>query len=267
MLSIDQIIKNNQRMVEAQKEESKRRFYKNFGFSDRGYTWVATQKVITDDERGRFKAQGGWFDRFLGWHSPRPITGFKTLRIHFDQIVEWKNGMWMTQKYKVETLRREAAKSRLTKRDALSKFIGKINEVTSFDARLIDIVETPFVNDMFAVGGMEHYYNYYFRTTEGDIARFGTAWYDPEKVRTYCGKNRLLHIEAKVAKHYDGYGRCETTITYPKITRKGMSCKTLADCARILKKDGNAPTEAEESKFTAESGDVAPTAEEVRNVG
>lgn len=234
MLTIDQILKKSNRKVEDFRETSRIDFLRKNAFNEHGMTYLAAEDIRTEQIKAAFKENGGTYHRDLGWHAPNWIPGIKMVCCRFDDIAEWIGTRWVLRSYAIEKIRQEKGRKMRGKRELLSDFIGKTNEIITFTAKFSSCNQTHFFNPDYIFGGLPNKWDFYFLNEGKNIVRFTTAWYDPQKVKEFCG-GRELTFKAKVLRASNEFGRKITTIAWPEVVRKDG--RMLKDFARLVGKD------------------------------
>lgn len=248
MLTIDQILKAGEKILNARKQEAKEYACWRFGYNDSGYTYILLEELTDMERKEGFKQKGGFYDKFLGWHSPRKVDGYRMKRVKMDDIAEFSNGRWWTQKYKVDEFRRMNCMKRIGKRAAVSDFIGVLGENGGVVSRmrLVSVKETMFRDrnyDRIGYYGLPYKWDYRFVDKDGNIAVFSSAYYNANMVKEWFGKG-WADVVAKAIRFDESHGVKITRIAYPEFSKRGKV--KLSEYARIKnpkKCDGEMPTE------------------------
>lgn len=233
-MTIDQILKKSDRSAEDFKASERLKFLRKNAFNEHGMTYLAAEDIRTEQIKAAFKESGGTFHRELGWHAPNWIPGIKMVCCRFDDISEWIGARWVLKAYAIEKIRTEKGRKKRGKRELLSEFIGRTNETITFTAKFSSCNQTHFENQDYIFGGLSNKWDFYFLNEGKNIVRFTTAWYDPQKVKEFCG-GRELTFKAKVLRATNEFGRKVTVIARPEIVRKDG--RLLKDYARLVEKN------------------------------
>lgn len=235
MMSIDDIMALNAKNEEKRKDSAMKALCDRVGYNSKGKVWLLTEELLEIDRKEEYKRLGGRYDRFLGWHSPMPIKGFKSIRSDLQDIGEYKNGKWFTLKFKADEARRKACLKKLGKRKAASGFIGElgVNHGTNARVRLVSVTETMFRDayyDLPKYYGLPYKYEYRFVDDVGNYIAFASAYYRPELVKEWFG-NGWADLTARAVKWDDSMGVKITRISYPEFSKSNKGF--LKDYARI----------------------------------
>lgn len=198
----------------AEAETANRAFLEKNGFNAEGYTFV----VLGDTYKAKdeLKDLGCKFNGILGWHSPKELDGYRTMKVSIDDAYDkdftgtytWQ--MWKTDlKGKIEKANDDYRKET----EGVSEYIGSIKDKVDTEAVYMRSVywEQPSYCEW---NGMEIMYIHTFKIGS-DIL----IW------KTGCGLGNIeegseVHLKGTIKDHKEYDGVKQTVLTRCKVERR-----------------------------------------------